>query len=141
MTQTANGGDRASVTLAATADQIAAARRFVRAVIGDAPSAADAMLCLSEVATNAVIHSDSGRADGRFTVSAEVHGDGCVRVEIEDEGGRWVVRDKPEGQQHLGLMIVRELATAWGIEGDGSDGRTVWFELRPIAAARPAAAA
>jgi anti-sigma regulatory factor (Ser/Thr protein kinase) len=131
---------RSRITLPATADHIAKARRFVAGFVGDATVVADAVLCLSEVATNAVMHSNS-RSTGRlFTVSAELHDDGCVRIEVEDEGGRWIVRPKPEGQSHLGLMIVRELASAWGIEGDGSDRRVVWFELRPAAAALPFAA-
>jgi two-component sensor histidine kinase len=98
------------------------------------------VLCLSEVATNAVVHSNSRGAGGRFTVSAQLHGDGALRIEVEDQGGRWVERAKPEGQRHLGLMIVRELASAWGVEGDGLDCRRVWFELRPSSAAVPSAA-
>lgn len=131
---------RARVTLPATSDQIGEARRFLAGFAADSALAGDAVLCLSEVATNAVVHSNSRGAGGRFTVSAQLHGDGGLRIEVEDQGGRWVERAKPEGQRHLGLMIVRELASAWGIEGDGSDRRTVWFELGPPAAAVPSAA-
>jgi len=131
---------RARVTLRATSDQIAEARRFLTGFVADPALAGDAALCLSEVATNAVVHSNSRGAGGRFTVSAQLHGDGVLRIEVEDQGGRWVERAKPEGQRHLGLMIVRELASAWGIEGDGSAHRTVWFELRPPRAAVPSAA-
>jgi anti-sigma regulatory factor (Ser/Thr protein kinase) len=123
---------RAIVVLPAAPDQIAAARRFVSDFVGTATLASDAVLCLSEVATNAVIHSNSRGTSGRFTVSAELHGDDCLRIEVADEGGQWLERAKPAGQRHLGLAIVRELASAWGIEGDGCDHRTVWFELRPV---------
>lgn len=34
-------------------------------------------------------------------------------------------------------MIVRQLASAWGIDGDGSGCRRVWFELRPIGVGCP----
>ncbi|HEX6520421.1 MAG TPA: ATP-binding protein [Streptosporangiaceae bacterium] len=122
---------RATTTLPATPEQIAEARRFVAGFVPDATLADDALLCLSEVATNAVIHSDSCRVGGRFTVRAEFHGDGCVHIEVEDQGGRWMERAKPEGQSHLGLMVVRQLASAWGIDGDGSGCRRVWFELHP----------
>jgi serine/threonine-protein kinase RsbW len=128
---------RATITLPATPDQIAEARRFVAGFVSDATLADDAMLCLSEVATNAVIHSNSCRAGGRFTVRAELHGDGCVHIEVEDQGGRWMERAKPEGQSHLGLMVVRQLASEWGIDGDGSGCRSVWFEFHPSGAGRP----
>jgi serine/threonine-protein kinase RsbW len=125
---------RARITLPATPDQIAEARRFVVAFVGRATLAVDAVLCLSELATNAVVHSNSRRAGGRFTISAELHRDGSLRIEVEDQGGRWLERAKPEGQRHLGLTVVRALASAWGIEGDGSNHRSVWFELRPVSA-------
>jgi anti-sigma regulatory factor (Ser/Thr protein kinase) len=123
------GLPRASINLPATPGQLAEARRFVASFVADPVLAADAVLCLSEVATNAVIHSNSREAGGRFTVSAERYSDGHLRVEVQDEGGRWIKRAKPGGQQHLGLMVVGSLASAWGIEGDGFRHRTVWFEL------------
>jgi serine/threonine-protein kinase RsbW len=123
------------INLPATPSQVAEARRFAASFLADPALAADAMLCLSEVAANAVIHSDSRYPGGRFTVSVERHSEGHIRIEVHDEGGRWIERAKPEGQRHLGLRIVGRLASAWGIEGDGSRHRTVWFELRPAAAA------
>lgn len=120
---------RASINLPATPGQVAEARRFVASFVADPVLADDAVLCLSEVATNAVIHSNSRDAGGRFTVSAERYSDGRLRVEVQDQGGRWIERAKPEGQQHLGLLVVGRLASAWGIEGDGFRHRMVWFEL------------
>lgn len=67
---------RSSITVPATARQVAEARRFVASFVADATLAADAVLCLSKVATNAVIHSNSRRVGGQFTVSAERYGDG-----------------------------------------------------------------
>lgn len=126
------GRPRCSVSFPATARHVAEARLFVADLAADPTLAADAVLCLSEVATNAVIHSNSGKAGGRFTVSAERYGDGCLRIEVEDQGGGWIEQAKAEGQEHLGLEIVSQLASAWGIEGDGVHSRTVWFELRPV---------
>lgn len=122
---------RSSITLPATASHIAETRRFIAGLVADQTLAADAVLCLSEVATNAVIHSNSRKAGGRFSVRAEQYSDGLVRIEVEDEGGRWIERPKAEGQQHLGLEVVSQLASAWGVQGDGLRSRTVWFELRP----------
>jgi serine/threonine-protein kinase RsbW len=131
---------RSSITLRATASQVAEARRFVASLVTDPTLAADAVLCLSEVATNAVIHSNSRRVGGRFTVSAHRTGDGHLRIEVEDQGGRWMERAKPQGQQHLGLIVVSQLASAWGIETDGCHHRMVWFELPPVPASLPSAA-
>ena len=122
---------RSSITVPATARQVAEARRFVASFVADTTLAANAALCVSEVATNAVIHSNSRRVGGQFTVSAERYGDSHLRIEVKDQGGRWIERAKAEGQ-HLGLLIVSQLASAWGIEGDGYQHRTVWFELRPV---------
>ena len=131
---------RSSITLPATASQVAEARRFVASLVTDPTLAADAVLCVSEVATNAVIHSNSRRVGGRFTVSAHRTGDGHLRIEVEDQGGRWMERAKPEGQQHLGLMVLSRLASAWGIETDGCHHRAVWFELPSVPASLPSAA-
>jgi anti-sigma regulatory factor (Ser/Thr protein kinase) len=123
------------ISLPAIPSQVAEARRFVASFLADPALAADAMLCLSEVAANAVIHSDSRCPGGRFTVGVKRYSEGHIRIEVHDEGGRWIERAKPKGQRHLGLTIVGRLASAWGIEGDGFRHRTVWFELRPAAAA------
>jgi anti-sigma regulatory factor (Ser/Thr protein kinase) len=130
---------RSSITLPATESQVIKARKFVASFV-DAPTlAADAVLCLSEVATNAVIHSNSRHVGGQFTVSAERYRDGHLRVEVQDEGGRWMERAKAEGQ-HLGLLIVSRLSSAWGIESDGYHRGAVWFELCPVPASSPLAA-
>jgi anti-sigma regulatory factor (Ser/Thr protein kinase) len=133
---------RSSITLPGTASHIAKARRFVAGLVADRTLAADAVLCLSEVVTNAVIHSNSRGDGGRVTVRAEHRGDGLLRIEVQDQGGRWIERPKAEGQGHLGLKIVSQLASAWGIHGDGLRSRTVWFELRsvPVLASPPGAA-
>ena len=97
---------RSSITLPATEGQVIKARKFVATFVDDPTLAADAVLCLSEVATNAVIHSNSRHVGGQFTVSAERYRDGHLRVEVQDEGGRWMERAKAEGQ-HLGLLLVQ----------------------------------
>lgn len=118
-----------SISFPATSSHVTDARRFVANFLADSPLVGDAVLCLSEVATNSVIHSNSRRADGQFTVSAERYDDGRVRIEVKDDGGPWIERMKPEGQGHLGLLIVRQLANEWGIKSAGLGARTVWFEL------------
>ena len=112
---------------AGDAAQVREARRFLAGVLDGCPAAADALLCVSELATNAVLHSRSGRPGGRFTVRATVRA-GRVRVEVTDEGGRWGHERDGDGQSGRGLLIVGELASRWGRD-DGGAGRTVWFEI------------
>jgi anti-sigma regulatory factor (Ser/Thr protein kinase) len=112
---------------AGDAAQVREARRFLAGVLDGCPAAADALLCVSELATNAVLHSRSGWPGGRFTVCATVQA-GSVRVEVADEGGRWGHERDGDGQSGRGLLIVGELASRWGRD-DGDAGRTVWFEI------------
>ena len=131
---------RSSISFPATASQIIRARQYLEGFLADSPLAADAVLCLSEIATNSVIHSNSRWAGGRFTVNVERYDDGHVRVEVKDQGGPWIGRMKPERQLSLGLRIVGQLAREWGIEGANYRARTVWFEVGPIRSPAPVAA-
>lgn len=70
----------------ATAAQVREARRFLAQILDGRPAAADAILCLSEMATNATIHSNSRKPGGHFIVRAEIHAD-RLRVEVHDDGG------------------------------------------------------
>lgn len=114
-------------SFSATADQVRDARRFLSQALGDCPLAGDALACLSELAANSVLHSNSRRPGGCFTVRARLHPAG-LRVEVEDEGGPWQRGPGPEDQCGRGLVIVGALASDWSMAGDGT-GRTVWFEL------------
>lgn len=109
------------------AGQVREARRFLAGVLDGCPAAADALLCVSELVTNAVLHSRSGQPGGWFTVRATVRA-GSVRVEVADEGGPWGHERDGDGQSGRGLLIVGELAGRWGRE-DEADRRTVWFEI------------
>lgn len=131
---------RSSISFSATASQVTWARQFLESSLTDSPLAADAVLCLSEVATNSVLHSNSRCEGGRFTVNVERYAEGHVRVEIEDQGGPWIQRTKPEGQQSLGLQIVDQLAREWGIKDTSDSTRTVWFEVGPVRSPAQAAA-
>lgn len=71
--------------------------------------AADAVLICSELYTNAVLHSDSARPGGRFTVRAEVHEGDYLWIEVEDDGGQWVEKAQCDGRGR-GLAIVAALA-------------------------------
>jgi len=114
----------------ATPEQAREARRFLSRILAGSPAADDAILCVSELAANAVIHSHSRKPGGHFTVRAEIrHGD-RLRVEVQDQGGSWTshktARDAPQGR---GLAIVARLARDSGRSGDSRTGWIVWFEL------------
>ncbi len=86
------------------------------------------MLCLSELATNATIHSQSRMAGGHFTVRAQMRGD-RLRVEVQDEGGPWTSPRRDDEPHGRGLLIVGQLSRTWGRTGDSATGWTVWFEM------------
>jgi anti-sigma regulatory factor (Ser/Thr protein kinase) len=104
------------------------ARRFLAAILDGRPGADDAVLCLSELAANAAIHSDSRRPGGHFTVRTEMRDD-HLRVEVHDEGGPWTWPHREDARHGRGLLIVSKLARTWGRTGDSATGWTVWFEM------------
>jgi serine/threonine-protein kinase RsbW len=113
--------------LPAHADQVKVARAFIAAVLAACPAAGDAVLCVSELATNAVLHSASRNPGGTFTVRAVIFDD-HVRVEVEDNGGRWKERPDRDSRPH-GLDIVRELAADCGRDGSPLTGWVTWAQL------------
>ena len=82
---------------------------------------ATAVLLISELVTNAVLHGA-----GEIRLSIDTTGDDA-RFSVSDEGGGTpVVRPEPGPDGGWGLRLVGELATRWGVR----EGRThVWFEL------------
>src|SRR6266851_3375375 len=97
-------------------EQVREARKFVAAVLDGCPAADDVILCISELASNAVLHSDSRKTGCTFTVRAEVHQGDHIRVEVEDNGGPWENRADHDGRPH-GLDIIASLAADWAADG------------------------
>lgn len=110
-----------------SADQVRQARRYLAGLLDGFPAIDEAVLCLSELAANAVLHSRSGHPGGTFTV--RVATGPAVCVEVDDQGGPWVSRSGLDGSRGRGLGIIRELACDFGIDGDQS-GRTAWFTMK-----------
>jgi serine/threonine-protein kinase RsbW len=111
------------VTYPGAAEQIRAVRADLRLLLTDCSMADDVILCASEIAANAALHSNSRLSGGTFTVRAAISPGHRIRIEVEDDGGPWTEAIDPAG--HHGLDIIRALATEWGIEGDQT-GRTLW---------------
>lgn len=115
-----------------TPAQVREARRFLAAILAGRAVADDAVLCLSELVSNAVLHSHSGKPGGQFTVRIEMNED-LLRIEVLDGGGSWAGAGAPDELHGRGLNIVSQLAQAWGRDGDSETGWTVWYELGPLA--------
>lgn len=111
-----------------TPGQVREARRFLSTILAGQEAAGDAVLCLSELVTNATLHSHSRRPGGQFTVRVEMNGN-LIRIEVHDEGGSWHEAGARDEQHGRGLHIVSQLARDWGRDGDSETGWTVWYEL------------
>ncbi|MFE1435975.1 ATP-binding protein [Streptomyces griseoaurantiacus] len=112
------------------AGEVAHARHFVASLLAERGPVDDAVLIVSELATNAVRHSLSGAADGWFLVIIGF-GHDLVRLEVVDQGGPKVphlcdVTNQEEGGR--GLLLIAACAKDWGVK-EWPDGRTVWAEL------------
>lgn len=105
------------------ADQVSQARREIARYLKECPAVDDAELIISELVTNAVLHSRSRH--GMLTVHGERY-PGYIWIEVRDAGGNWEPRSDDEGGR--GLAIVTALATEWGVDGDAR-GRTVWARI------------
>jgi serine/threonine-protein kinase RsbW len=121
----------ASLDLGATAATYPGRPEHVRQVRADlwslldrCPVADDVILCVSELAANAVLHSDSRRPGGTFTVRIDSCPGAYIRIEVDDDGGPWLA---PAADSHSGrgLGIIRVLAAEWGVATSPA-GRTVW---------------
>ncbi|ARF57550.1 ATP-binding protein [Streptomyces gilvosporeus] len=113
------------------------AREFARSALADwdvRRRVEDVVLCVSELATNAVLH---GVPPGRgyrlwLALGAE---DGVLRVEVHDSGDgeprvpeRGRAADEESGR---GLWLVSVLADKWGVE-ERRPGKIVWCEWWPV---------
>jgi serine/threonine-protein kinase RsbW len=110
--------------------QIAHARRFIAGVLSGFRAADDIVLCVCELASNAVLHSCSREPGGQFMVRVSVSRSGRIRAEVVDRGGPWQPESAPDGERGRGLLIVAALATRWGVTGSET-GRSAWLELDP----------
>jgi len=89
----------------------------------------DLRLLVSEVVTNAVRHA--GAAENASVLLVAERGEGCVRIEVHDEGSGFAAPREPGpragGTSGWGLFLVQRLARRWGTEP--APGAHVWFEL------------
>jgi anti-sigma regulatory factor (Ser/Thr protein kinase) len=109
---------------------VADARRFLRDTLAgwrvDEDTIDTAVLCLSELVTNALIHTHAG-CELRVLLDH-----GVLTTTIRDGGAGGLERrgGDPLGVHGRGLHVVDVLAARWGSRLD-SVGTTVWFVLEP----------
>ncbi|MFF3380793.1 ATP-binding protein [Streptomyces sp. NPDC002680] len=118
-------------------EEISRARRWTRDILRDSPMANDAELIVSELSTNAVLHTASGLEAGSFhlalAVSAQV-----IALSVTDDGGTGTapkVEHRDQDAEHgRGLGMVNALAHRVVVH-DSQGGYTVTAEL--FTATRP----
>jgi len=106
---------------------LAALRRWLSSMLTACPARDDVLCVATELGTNAVRHTASGRG-GWFAVEI-VWGESVLRVAVIDGGGPAEphVIDDPAGEGGRGLLLVRGLSVRTGVRGD-QRGRLVWAD-------------
>ncbi|MGO4341746.1 GAF domain-containing protein [Pedococcus sp. 2YAF34] len=127
------GAKAADLAVAADLREVGIARHFALITLAawgvDDVMAGDAILCLSELVTNALLHTEAG-CDLRLVLDQ-----GVLTTSVRD-GGSTVVVDPgsvagdPLAVHGRGLQVVDASSTRWGSELDAG-GMTVWFVLEP----------
>jgi anti-sigma regulatory factor (Ser/Thr protein kinase) len=94
-------------------------------------------LLVSELVTNAVLHSDAPPRS-EIVLRAQLLERDALRVEVIDRGSGFDAA--PRGQTRptggYGLLLVAKQASRWGVDQKG--GTRVWFELAGAGRAVPA---
>jgi anti-sigma regulatory factor (Ser/Thr protein kinase) len=118
-------------------DQVREARRFVHALLEGSVESVEcetAEQIVSALATNAIVHTSSGQADGWFIVHVVLFAD-RVRLRVFDQGSTTrkpeVLTPTAEDETGRGLAIVAELAAEWDVVGDET-GRIVWADIKGL---------
>ncbi|MEU3954467.1 ATP-binding protein [Streptomyces achromogenes] len=129
--QAGAAGRRFRFELAAHPGSVAQARRLTQARLTGWSVCADtcdsAALVMSELVTNAIVHTASSR------VVCELHDhDDMVRIAVRDEGCApgepHPSPQRPDEEHGRGLLLVDALCRAWGAQEHGP-GLLVWAEL------------
>ena len=87
----------------------------------------DAALVVSELFTNALVHTDSTEITCRLQTTMET-----VYLAITDQGhgaSGPEMREPEEAENGRGLLLVNALAELWGVRNEHGFGRTVWAVL------------
>jgi len=117
------------------ATEVRKVRAWVEGFLPACAALDDLVIIASELATNALTHTRSGEAGGRFTVDLTWSPD-STRVVVGDQGSDEVPdsAENPDekeiayGESGRGLFLVHALSTAWGMAGN-ADARWLWADV------------
>jgi serine/threonine-protein kinase RsbW len=103
-------------------------RRWLEDLLPPCAARDDVVAVVSELAANAVCHTESGRG-GQFSVEVAWSGP-HVSVVVGDGGGASEPRiiEDADGEHGRGLRMVRAMSVGVGVSGD-ERGRFVWADL------------
>jgi anti-sigma regulatory factor (Ser/Thr protein kinase) len=117
-------------------------RKLARRQAIDEAQAEAAALCVSELVTNALLHSRSGLPGGRVTISISAcPGQDGLRISVHDDGLRAMCPVRGghgtigPAESGYGLSIVAAVAADWGISQPADDQGIAWCVIP--AAVRP----
>ncbi|MFI7383368.1 ATP-binding protein [Streptomyces sp. NPDC049813] len=122
--------------------EVGRARRWVRTrlagsgIQADEPLAETLLLLVSELVTNAVVHTGHPAVLRMVLHGGEEQSPGTVRVEVSDTSARPPAPRHADGDETngRGLELVDGLADRWGWRPEGA-GKAIWCEIDRCAAA------
>jgi anti-sigma regulatory factor (Ser/Thr protein kinase) len=90
-----------------------------------------AVLAVSELVANAVLHADARPGDIELTLEARA---GALHIEVEDCDPRPPVAGTGtfERERGRGLLIVDRVAARWGWSAIPENGKAVWCDLGEV---------
>ncbi len=111
-------------------EELSRTRDFTHRILSGTPWAHDAALIITELATNAITHTDSGKTTFRLNIILTPD---TLTITVTDAGGTATEprithpnTTEPHGR---GLALVQALATTLTIRGNQHDGHAVTAEL------------
>ena len=108
---------------------VSVARRCATAVLAAAGcrNFGDVLLVTSELVTNAILHSRSGK--GWVRIGVVDTGNGLIGIEVLDDGAATVPFPRMPDNGEVcgrGLWLVDELSAQWGVRRTGNERSAVW---------------
>jgi two-component sensor histidine kinase len=121
------------LTLPGLPESVRQFRALVRHLAATPYQAEAAALCVSELVTNALLHSRSGRPGGEIRVRIEPGWcPGELRISVIDAGPRYTAPESGQSNGY-GLDIVDVIAAGWGV-APAADGQSLtWCEIPAVA--------
>ncbi|MBE1584577.1 ATP-binding protein [Nonomuraea angiospora] len=129
-----NGDFLAEMVFPGTRRTVPLARHCVERVLTQAGhrNVDNATVVVSELVSNAVLHSRSTQPGGQIIVVVTEIGDALARIEVTDEGPIMVPRPRLAREDECcgrGLQIVEDLSSRWGVRPRSRTWKTMWAEV------------